>query len=120
VSDKTPENYREWLRAIKDSLDGEVDELTYQRLEIQKVFGLIETDQVSPDERARMKDEYSHEELRREKYEEGLKKGLAKGKVEGKAEGILQTARNFKQAGVAIEVIMQATGLSREEIEQLE
>jgi predicted transposase/invertase (TIGR01784 family) len=57
-----------------------------------------------------------YEELKREKYEEGLKKGMAK----GKAEGILQTARHLKQAGVALEMIMQATGLSQEEIEQLE
>ena len=112
VNDDTPENYKEWLRAIDDSLDGIVDETAYQHPEIQKIFGLIENDLISPDERARMKDEYNHEQLQRQQFEEGV--------AQGKTEGVLQTVRSFKQAGVAIEVIIQATGLSREEIEGLD
>ena len=111
VTDDTPENYREWLRAIEDSLDGEVDETAYQRPEIQKVFGVIEEDLVSPDERARMKDEYGMEQLKKQEFQKGV--------AEGKAETLLQTARNLKQADVAVEMIMRVTGLSREEVERL-
>lgn len=39
-----------------------------------------------------------------------------KGKMEGLMQGKLETARNLKTAGVAVELIMQATGLSREEV----
>ena len=59
--------------------------------------------------------------------EEGRKKGLEEGRKEGIKEGIKEganrkaqeTARNLKQLGIAPDIIMQAVGLSREEIEQL-
>lgn len=47
VSDDTPEPYREWLRAIADSLDEEVDETQYTRPAIRKIFDYIEKDQIS-------------------------------------------------------------------------
>ena len=59
------------------------------------------------------------EEGRAEGIEEGLNKGLAKGKEEGAREANLNNARNLKKLGVAIEIISQATGLSKEEIEKL-
>jgi hypothetical protein len=52
-----------WMRAIEDTLDEEVDESVYDDDMIQRVFGIIEKDQMSPAERARMKDEYSHQQL---------------------------------------------------------
>ncbi len=51
--------------------------------------------------------------------EKGLNKGLAKGKEEGVRETNLNNARNLKKLGVAIDIISQATGLSKEEIEKL-
>ena len=47
--------------------------------------------------------------------EEGLKEGIA----EGEYRKNLENARNLKQLGVSTEIIMQATGLSSEEIEGL-
>ncbi|MBI4742834.1 MAG: Rpn family recombination-promoting nuclease/putative transposase [Betaproteobacteria bacterium] len=44
---------------------------------------------------------------------------VEKGRAEGKREGKIEVARNLKAAGLAAEVIMQSTGLSREEIEGL-
>lgn len=41
------------------------------------------------------------------------------GRAEGRAEGVVATARNFKQLGVSLEMIMKATGLSAEEIKKL-
>jgi len=70
VTEKTPEPYREWLLAIQDSLDEEVDETQYHKTEIQRIFELIAQDLVSPQERARMKDEYSMELLQQEKSEQ--------------------------------------------------
>ena len=55
------------------------------------------------------------EEGRAEGIEEGLNKGLIKGREEEKREN----ARNLKKLGIAIDVISQATGLSKEEIERL-
>jgi len=59
LADDTPEPYREWLLAITDSLDEEVDETQYHKTEIQRIFNLIAQDLISPKEYARIKDEYS-------------------------------------------------------------
>jgi len=45
--------------------------------------------------------------------------GRAKGMAEGKTEERLENARKMKQLGIAIEIVMQVTGLSREEIERM-
>ena len=50
---------------------------------------------------------------------EGRLEGRAEGLVEGLAEGHMEVARNMKKLGVPIEIIMQSTGLSEKEIENL-
>ena len=56
--------------------------------------------------------------------EEGLKeeieKGLKEGRKEGRKEGILSVARNLRSGGMSVEAIAAVTGLSIEEIEQLD
>ena len=44
------------------------------------------------------------------------KAALEKGREEGREEARLESARKFKQFGVAAEIIAEATGLSLEEI----
>ena len=58
-------------------------------------------------------------EGRLEGIKEGEAKGLKKGKIEGKTEGKTEIAHNLKKMGLSIEMIIQATGLSAEEIESL-
>ena len=62
-------------------------------------------------------------EGRKEGIEEGINEGIKKGIKEGRAEGAyqraLETARILKQLGDSVSKIMQATGLSEEEIEEL-
>ena len=79
VTDETPEPYREWLLAIADSLDEEVEESNYHHPQIRKVFEFIEPDLVSPDERARMIEEYHLQEKIDEGKLEIAKRMLAKG-----------------------------------------
>ena len=54
---------------------------------------------------------------------EGLAEGLAEGRAEGLAEGRSEAqhemARKFKSLGVAIETIVEATGLDRETVEAM-
>ncbi|MDM8523557.1 hypothetical protein QUF80_09325 [Desulfococcaceae bacterium HSG8] len=100
VSDETPEKYREWLAAINDTLDEEVEEKAYHRPEIRKIFEHIGKDFVSPGERARMFDEL----LQDEKF------------AEGKAKGKIKTARKMKAKGYENEEIAELTGLPPEEI----
>ena len=51
--------------------------------------------------------------------EEAEKRGRAEGREEGRKEARRETARNFKQLGVDLTTISQATGLSIEELEAL-
>lgn len=51
--------------------------------------------------------------------EEGLAEGRTEGRTEGRAEGRTEVARNLKSMNLPIETIMQATGLTKDEIEQL-
>lgn len=56
-----------------------------------------------------------HAEGRAEGLEEGLHKGLIKGREEEKREN----ARNLKELRVTSDIISQATGLAKEEIDRL-
>jgi len=49
-------------------------------------------------------------------HSEGKIEGILEGKIEGKIENQVATVINFYSAGATIELIMQGTGLSAEEI----
>ncbi len=51
--------------------------------------------------------------------DESWNNGREKGREEGKEEGIMQTAKGLKIAGVSLDIIIKATGLSEEEIQKL-
>lgn len=59
----------------------------------------------------------------KKKFAEGLAEGMAEGMAKGKAEGEKETkekiAVNLLSLGVPLEIIMQASGLSEEEIKNL-
>jgi len=112
VNENTPEPYREWMRAIEDSLDEQVEESDYKSPFIHKVFEYIEKDQISPYDRAKMFDEYAYEKLRQDQ--------IAEGKIIGIQEGIDQTARNLLAAGLLTDdQIANATGLTLERVREL-
>ena len=83
VNDNTPQPLQQWMRAIKDSLDGEVDETIYQQPEILKVFEYIKQDLVSVDDRTIMIDEYNETDLRQDFFDKGLEQGLERGLEQG-------------------------------------
>ena len=49
----------------------------------------------------------------------GMQAGIAQGRSEGVADGLRQAAKILKQLGDPVQKIMQATGLSQEEVEAL-
>lgn len=51
--------------------------------------------------------------------EQALTEGIEKGIEKGRAEGYREVAHKLKAAGASIELIIQATGLSAEEIAKL-
>lgn len=50
---------------------------------------------------------------------EGLAEGLVEGRMKGQQEERIKNARNLKQLGISPEIIVQATGLPKEEVEKL-
>ena len=110
VTAETPLPSREWLQAINDSLDQEVEESDYQLPEIKRIFDLIESDLVSPMERARMKEEYAMELVKQDKYEEG--------RNEGREEERRRLVRQMLNQGLEVELIAKLTGMTPEEIQQ--
>ena len=46
-------------------------------------------------------------------------KGIEQGISQGSRQKALEDARNFKRLGVSAEIIVQATGLTREEVEAI-
>ena len=51
--------------------------------------------------------------------DEGRIEGEIKGRIEGEIKGVNKVAKNMKKAGMSIDKIMELTGLSRAEIENL-
>ena len=50
----------------------------------------------------------------------GMEKGMAKGRAEGKAEGKAEVARNLLAMGMSWTQIIQATGLTEDQLKQLQ
>jgi hypothetical protein len=111
ASDETPVALRQWLQAINDTLDEVVEESDYPNPLIRRIFDLIEQDSVSPDERARMFEEFNREQVKRETFEEG--------RQEGKQEGKLEIARSLLAEGMSLAMTAKVTGLSEAELAAL-
>jgi len=131
VNSETPSDYREWLEAIQDTLDEQVDDSHYRHGAIQKIFTTIEKDHITPKERAEMIEEYNRAELARkealESWHEGKELGRLEGKLEGKQEGKLEgkleskleIAKSMVAEGFALDTIAKLTGLTTADLEKL-
>ena len=85
-----------------------------------RIFSACEIAGFPEDKRIKYEQEMNDEKRLRSEYNTarrmGLEEGLEKGREEGREEARLESARKFKQLGVAAEIIAEATGLSPEEI----
>ncbi|NOQ36227.1 MAG: Rpn family recombination-promoting nuclease/putative transposase [Methylococcaceae bacterium] len=108
LNENTPELYKEWMQAVEDSLSEQVEESNFKHPEIQKVFDLIAKNLVSPQEKARMIDEYNWEELKKNEFDKGLKKGK------------LEMAIAMLNEGLDKQTIAKITGLTTEELLHLQ
>jgi len=111
LNEKTPETYQEWLKAIDDSLDGEVEESKYHNPIIHEIFATIEEEQITPQEYARMKDEYSNEEY--------LLKKTQQAKQEGRQEAVEDNAKKMLEKGLDFALISEITGLSLDSLKKI-
>lgn len=131
----TPHTYSEkkmqvlWLRYLTeiDEKTRIVPEELQENPDISKALTILEESAFSDEELARYEGFWDMVSVEKTLYNSGWRKGvaegkaegLAEGKAEGKAEAILQTAANLKKLNIPIEVIVQSTGLSVEEIKNI-
>ena len=59
-------------------------------------------------------------DARRAGFQQGMTQGMRQGEARGSRQKALETARILKQLGDSITKIVQATGLSKEEIEAIQ
>ena len=57
--------------------------------------------------------------IQEESFKEGMEKGEKKGEQKGILKGVMQTARNMKNKGCSMDLIMDVTGLTADEIAKL-
>lgn len=92
-------------------------------LRFKKLFEAAEIAKFTPEEKEAYEESLKYyrdlknvvDTSREEGYEEGMEKGMEKGKEKGK----IEVAIELKKNKVPIEIIIQSTGLSKEEIEKL-
>jgi predicted transposase/invertase (TIGR01784 family) len=109
VNKNTPEPLKSWLTLINDSLDGKIEESHYQLAEILKVLSHIEQNEVSPQEKARMIDEYSFDKIKRLEYEKGEHKGVEQGIEQGIEQEKIKIALTMFSAGLDHHTIAKLT-----------
>ena len=118
-----------WLRFLTEITHGieKVDEILLQNPEIKEALDCLQESAFSNAELEtydRYWDRISSEITLFDEYEqkgikEGLKKGLEKGLEKGKIEGKIEVAKALKQKNISIEIIIEATGLTKEDIEKI-
>lgn len=124
LDEKTPKPWQEWLQAIDDSLDEQIDESRYKNDCVRKVLDIIELEDITPQERAEMKDQYSRELLAQENEEKYLKEKQRADEEKAKREALekeqqqqlLKMARDLLTQGLTIEVVSQVTKLPLEQV----
>ena len=115
--DKVPEKLKPLYAYLNDPRQSQVSPLTRMIDARVKKFNTDEW------RRKYMTFEYMLKERERIGLEQGRSEGLAEGEAIGLEKGAAQKqreiAKNLKHAGIAIEVIVENTGLSAEEVEEL-
>ena len=115
--DKVPEKLKPLYAYLNDPRQSQVSPLTRMIDARVKKFNTDEW------RRKYMTFEYMLKERERIGIEQGRSEGLAEGEAIGLEKGAAQKqreiAKNLKHAGIAIEVIVENTGLSAEEVEEL-
>ena len=102
------------------SLVSQLSKDDFDDVRIERVMDIFYLDE---QERKRSEAAWEYESERLSMINESERRGLERGLVEGEARGShqakVETARILKQLGDPVPKIMQATGLSEEEIEKI-
>ena len=105
----------EWIYFFKNS---EI-KTEFSAKGLKKAATELDLLKLSPEERSAYDSYLEDRRIAESSIKTSWLEGKQEGIMEGKLEGKLEVARNLQAAGMALEIIMQTTGLSREEIERV-
>ena len=97
--EKLPPSLRPLMGLIDDTLDGHVDETRYPDVVSQHILARIQREGLTPEENARLKDEASWEDAKREERHWGRVEGESKGELKAKRDAVL---RLLMRAGIIL------------------
>ena len=121
--DELDSHYDKWLFVLRNlnRLDRVPDKLKEKIF--QKVFDTAEIAKFTPEQVNSYEDSLKYyRDLKNSldtARDEGKLEGLSEGIEKGKMEKTLEVAKNLLNSGISIDVIMEATGLSKEQIDKL-
>ncbi|TGN99922.1 hypothetical protein PN36_31785 [Candidatus Thiomargarita nelsonii] len=115
VNDKTPPLVKKWLNFIKDSLDGEMDEVDYPDTLWRKIMAAIQKQTISPALLSEIKDDAAWEEAKIHFVEEGREEGREEGILKQQRETVLQA----REMGLDEMAIAKLTGLTAQAIKEI-
>jgi predicted transposase/invertase (TIGR01784 family) len=104
-----------WLRFLRAKRKEEFEMVATKNPEIRQAVNTLYG--ISADALARA--EYEARQKARRDYISGMEGALRQGRQEGRQEGIIDTARKLRSMGLPVGQIIEATGLSPEEINRL-
>lgn len=109
----------QWMIFLDDPNNEEVRKIVKENKDIEKAT--IEVIKLSEDEKMRKLAELREKAIMDEKaiYRAGLNKGIEQGIEQGKEQGIIKIVKTLKNKNYKIEEIIEITGLTKEEIENI-
>lgn len=117
INDKTPAGVADWMQLVIESINNPQNpQLNYERGDIKRATTLIQDDDLTPDELAKLIDERAYERT----LQSHRKEGRQEGRQEGLQEGLLKTAKGMRAKGFEVATIAEITGLSEEVIANLD
>ena len=127
AKNREDEAIQKWLTFFEEPYGREIKEMSEENEEIKVALEALEEINAD-DEKVRMaelREKYildRNTEIRNAEAK-GMQKGIQKGRQEGKQEGMnlekSEIAKKMKQKRMEIQIIMELTGLSKDEIERL-
>jgi len=122
---ETPENYRDWLDLIYESMHHPKNpKLNPNNPAVQRAASLVQYDNISPEELGELKIATGRAKVLQISYEEGLEegkeKGLEEGLIKGKEEGIVLAIKALITQGIlSDEQIAQALNVGVEKVKEI-
>jgi len=117
--DELTTRFEKWLYVIRNlnRLDRIPDKL-HEKI-FEKLFLVAEISRFTPDQERSYEDSLKYYRDLKASFDTKFEEGELKGRIEGKIEGKIELARELLKKGISIEMIVEVSGLTRSQIENM-